>query len=119
MTPITCSCNDWSRARLLRSAAAQAGQGLPAIEPGMPMPAGTGLTRRSFVSRAAGLAFAVYGAASLGPRAFEEGIAAAAAAAPGERGARFGVPLRRRRLDDRAGAHRRPALRDAPSQRSR
>ncbi len=85
MTPITCGCGDWSRARLLRSAAAQAGQGLPAIEPGMPMPAGSGLTRRSFVSRAAGLAFAVYGAASLGPRAFEEGIAAAAAAAPDER----------------------------------
>ena len=29
--------------------------------------------------------------------------------------ARVGVPLRRRRLDDRARAHRRPALRDAPA----
>lgn len=45
----------------------------------MPLPAGTGLTRRSFISRASGLALAVYGATSLGPRAFEEGIAAAAA----------------------------------------
>ena len=51
----------------------------------MPMPAGTGLTRRSFVSRATGLALSVYGAASLGPKAFEEGIAAAAAQAPSER----------------------------------
>ena len=49
----------------------------------MPVPAGTGLTRRSFVSRSAGLALAVYGATSLAPRALEEGIAAAAAA-PGD-----------------------------------
>ena len=77
-----CGCNDYSRTQLLRRAAAEAGQGLPAIEPGMPLPAGTGLTRRSFVSRATGLALSVYGAASLGPRAFEQGIAAAAAQAP-------------------------------------
>ena len=75
-------CNDYSRTQLLRRAAAEAGQGLPAIEPGMPLPAGTGLTRRSFVSRATGLALSVYGAASLGPKAFEQGIAAAAAQAP-------------------------------------
>ena len=80
-----CGCNDYSRTQLLRRAAAEAGRGLPAIEPGMPMPAGTGLTRRSFVSRATGLALSVYGAASLGPKAFEEGIAAAAAQAPSER----------------------------------
>jgi uncharacterized protein (DUF1501 family) len=77
-----CGCNDYSRTQLLRRAAAQAGQGLPAIEHGMPLPAGTGLTRRSFVSRATGLALSVYGAASLGPKAFEHGIAAAAAQAP-------------------------------------
>ncbi len=77
-----CGCNDYSRTQLLRRAAAQAGEGLPAIEPGMPLPAGTGLTRRSFVSRATGLALSVYGAASLGPKAFEHGIAAAAAQAP-------------------------------------
>ena len=40
-----------TRASLLRRGAAEAGRGLPAIEPGMPMPAGTGLDRRSFVSR--------------------------------------------------------------------
>ena len=67
-----CGCNDYSRTQLLRRAAAEAGQGLPAIEPGMPLPAGTGLTRRSFVSRATGLALSVYGAASLGPKAFEQ-----------------------------------------------
>ena len=77
-----CGCNDYSRTQLLRRAAAEAGQGLPAIEPGMPLPAGTGLTRRSFVSRATGLALSVYGAASLGPKAFEHGIASAAAQAP-------------------------------------
>ena len=77
-----CGCNDYSRTQLLRRAAAEAGQGLPAIEPGMPLPAGTGLTRRSFVSRATGLALSVYGAASLGPKALEQGIAAAAAQAP-------------------------------------
>jgi hypothetical protein len=42
------SCADFSRATLLRAAA---GQGLPAIEPGMPSPAGTGLSRRTFLSR--------------------------------------------------------------------
>jgi uncharacterized protein (DUF1501 family) len=80
-----CGCNDYTRSQALRRAAAEAGKGLPAIEPGMPLPAGTGLTRRSFVSRASGLALAVYGAASLGPKAFEEGIAAAAAAQPHQR----------------------------------
>lgn len=76
-----CSCAGFSRARLLRravSASAVPGAGLPAIEAGMPDPAGTGLTRRAFVSRAAGVAMAVYGANKLGLSAFEEGIAAAA-----------------------------------------
>jgi uncharacterized protein (DUF1501 family) len=81
----SCGCNDYSRTQLLRRAAAEAGQGLPAIEPGMPLPAGTGLTRRSFMSRASGLALAVYGAASLGPKAFEEGIASAAAQSADQR----------------------------------
>ena len=80
-----CGCNDYSRSRLLRRAAAEAGQGLPLIEPGMPLPAGTGLTRRSFISRVSGLALAVYGAGALGPKAFEEGIAAAAAQAADQR----------------------------------
>ncbi len=67
------SCNECSRADALR---AVAGRGLPAIEPGMPMPAGTGLSRRSFIARSAGLALSVYGAGRL--QLFEEGIAAAA-----------------------------------------
>jgi uncharacterized protein (DUF1501 family) len=44
----------------------------------MPVPAGTGLTRREFVSRTAGLALAVYGGAALSGRAFDHGIAQAA-----------------------------------------
>ena len=75
-------CSDFSRTDLLRRAAAEAGRGLPAIEAGMPLPAGTGLDRRSFLARGAGLALAVYGGAAFLPRAFEEGIAAAAAAGP-------------------------------------
>jgi uncharacterized protein (DUF1501 family) len=59
----------------MRSAAAEAGKGLPLIENGMPVPAGTGLSRRSFLSRSAGLALAVYGASKLPLQAFEEGIA--------------------------------------------
>ncbi len=68
------SCDECSRADVLR---AVAGGGLPAIEPGMPTPAGTGMTRRSFVVRSAGLALSVYGIGKLG--LFDEGIAAAAA----------------------------------------
>ena len=75
-------CNDFSRTDLLRRAAAEAGRGLPAIENGMPLPAGTGLDRRTFLARTAGLALAVYGGASLLPRALEDGIAAATAAGP-------------------------------------
>jgi uncharacterized protein (DUF1501 family) len=75
-------CNDFSRTDLMRRVAAEAGRGLPAIEAGMPLPAGTGLDRRSFLARSAGLALAVYGGSSLLPRAFEDGIAAAAAAGP-------------------------------------
>jgi len=75
-----CACRDFTRAELMRHAAAQAGSGLPVIEPGMPTPAGTGLTRRSFLLASAGLALSVYGAGRvLAPEAFEEGIARAAA----------------------------------------
>jgi uncharacterized protein (DUF1501 family) len=77
-----CSCNDFNRAQLLRAGIARAGRGLPAIEPGMPLPAGTGLNRRAFVLRSAGAMLSVYGAAALSPRHLEEGIAQAAAAAP-------------------------------------
>jgi len=58
-----------------------AGNGLPHIEPGMPLPAGTGLDRRSFLLRSAGAVLSVYGASMLSPRHFEEGIARASAAA--------------------------------------
>lgn len=47
----------------------------------MPAPAGTGLSRRSFLLRTGGLALSVYGASLLGPRAFSEGIAKAAGVA--------------------------------------
>ena len=77
MTPHNC-CNDYTRSQLMRNAAAQAGKGLPVIETGMPEPAGTGLSRRSFLSRSAGLALAVYGATKIPLQAFEEGIANAA-----------------------------------------
>jgi uncharacterized protein (DUF1501 family) len=66
-------CDECTRADLFR---ATAGRGLPAIEAGMPTPAGTGLTRRGFVARSVGLALTVYGAGRLG--IFEEGIAEAA-----------------------------------------
>ena len=71
-------CRDFTRAQMLRGAAAEAGRGLPAIEPGMPEPAGTGLSRRKFLSRSAGLALAVYGASKIPLSAFERGIAQAA-----------------------------------------
>jgi len=71
-------CNEFSRAALLRRGAAEAGSGLPLIEPGMPSPAGTGLSRGAFLSRSLGAMLTVYGAGALGPRAFDEAIAHAA-----------------------------------------
>jgi len=71
-------CNNYTRSQLLRAGAAEAGRRLPAIEPGMPEPAGTGLSRRAFLSRSAGLALSVYGASKLPLSAFETGIAQAA-----------------------------------------
>ncbi len=105
----SCSCNDFNRAQLLRRGLAAAGnrvavpgavagrgigvagrgvavpgRGLPAIEPGMPLPAGTGMDRRSFLLRTAGAVVSVYGASMLGARHFEEGIAQAAATSPNQ-----------------------------------
>jgi len=71
-------CDGYTRSQLLRSAAAEAGKGLPAIEQGMPEPAGTGLSRRRFLSRSAGMALAIYGASKIPLSAFETGIAQAA-----------------------------------------
>ena len=69
-----CHCKEHSRAAILRQAAAAsaagAGAGLRAIEPGMPLPAGTGLSRRSFLARSTGLALAVFGGSALAPRAY-------------------------------------------------
>jgi uncharacterized protein (DUF1501 family) len=79
MTRACNHCDGLSRSRLLHRALAQAGSGLPAIEPGMPLPAGTGLTRRKFLATSLGAAVAVYGGSRLGFGALEEGIAAAAA----------------------------------------
>ncbi len=76
----SCSCRDFTRSQLLRRGAAVAGKGLPRIEPGMPLPAGTGMDRRTFLLRSAGTALSVYGASMLSPRHFEEGIAQAQAA---------------------------------------
>jgi uncharacterized protein (DUF1501 family) len=78
--PDGCSCSDFTRAQLLRRGAAVAGRGLPTIEPGMPLPAGTGMDRRGFLLRSAGAMLSVYGASMLSPRHLEEGIAQAAAA---------------------------------------
>jgi uncharacterized protein (DUF1501 family) len=79
MTPSSHNCcGDYTRSQLLRSAVAEAGKGLPVIEPGMPEPAGAGLSRRTFLSRTAGLALAVYGASKIPLSVFEEGIAQAA-----------------------------------------
>jgi uncharacterized protein (DUF1501 family) len=80
----SCSCQDFTRSQLLRKGVALAGKGLPQIEPGMPLPAGTGMDRRTFLLRTAGTALSVYGASMLGPRHFEAGIAQASAANPNQ-----------------------------------
>ncbi len=75
----SCACHDFNRTEALRRGAARPGHGLPSIEPGMPTPAGTGLSRRAFLLGSAGLALSVYGAGRiLDPGRFEEGIALAA-----------------------------------------
>jgi uncharacterized protein (DUF1501 family) len=70
-------CGEHSRARMLRRAAAKAGRGLPDVELGMPTPAGTGLSRRSFLTRSGAALLSVYGASRLGFAQLEEGIASA------------------------------------------
>ena len=71
-------CEEFGRAKLMRRAVAEAGRGLPSIERGMPAPAGTGLSRRSFLLRSSAAMLSVYGASKLGLGHFEEGIAQAA-----------------------------------------
>jgi uncharacterized protein (DUF1501 family) len=77
-------CKDFSRAGALREAAASAGRGLPSIESGMPLPAGTGLSRRSFLMRGGAMALAVYGGSRmLGIDALQAGVVQAADAGTG------------------------------------
>ena len=71
-------CEEFSRSHLVRKAVAEAGRGLPAIERGMPSPAGTGLSRRSFLLRSSAAMLSVYGASKLGLGQMQEGIAQAA-----------------------------------------
>lgn len=78
-------CNEHTRSEALRRGIAMAGSGLPRIEPGMPLPAGTGLDRRAFVARGLGLALSVYAGAALAPRALEAGIEEAMAAGGADR----------------------------------
>jgi uncharacterized protein (DUF1501 family) len=75
-------CNDFNRSQFLRSSVAKAGDGLPAIEFGMPTPAGTGLTRRGMLLGSAGMFLTVYGADKLGIDAFETGVAEALSGPP-------------------------------------
>src|SRR5215210_3300812 len=74
---MACHCNEFSRSHLMRSAAAEAGRGLPRIEQGMPLPAGTGLSRRSFLLRSGVAVMSVYGASRLGMEQLQAGIARA------------------------------------------
>jgi uncharacterized protein (DUF1501 family) len=76
------ACEEFNRSTLVRRGIAHAGRGLPAIERGMPAPAGTGIDRRTFLMRSTGAALTVFGASMFGPSHFAEGIAAAAAATP-------------------------------------
>jgi uncharacterized protein (DUF1501 family) len=78
-------CSGFTRSQMLRHSVAQAGQGIRAIEPGMPLPAGTGLTRRTLIARGGAGALAVYGASRLGLDQLREGIAAAATGPPSQR----------------------------------
>ena len=121
-------CNDFSRSRLLHRAVAEAGRGLPSIEPGMPLPAGTGMTRRTFVSGVAGFAVSVYGGSLLAPRLLDGGIAEAAAdrrrAAYWSRSSWRAAPTRSRSSLRRATTAigrtgRRLRWRDASARRSR
>ncbi|MBJ7331543.1 MAG: DUF1501 domain-containing protein [Solirubrobacteraceae bacterium] len=76
-------CQNFKRTELLRTAAAEAGRGLPSIEPGMPLPAGTGMDRRKFLLRTAGLGLSVYAAGQMaGFDVLEAGVAQAAEGGP-------------------------------------
>jgi uncharacterized protein (DUF1501 family) len=71
-------CEEFSRSHLIRRAVAEAGNGLPRVEPGMPVPAGTGLNRRSFLLRSSAAMLSVYGASRLRLGDLQAGVASAA-----------------------------------------
>ncbi len=71
-------CDEFTRSHLVRRAVAEAGNGLPPIERGMPVPAGTGLNRRSFLLRSSAAMLSVYGASRLRLGDLQAGIAEAA-----------------------------------------
>ena len=84
--PSLLGCADFSRSSCCAPAAPRRrAAGCPRSSAGMPMPAGTGLSRRSFLARSAGLALSVFGASALSPRAFEAGIAPRRPPAPRHR----------------------------------
>ncbi|MBI4898770.1 MAG: DUF1501 domain-containing protein [Actinobacteria bacterium] len=78
----TRACREFTRAQVLREAAARAGNGLPLIEPGMPLPAGSGLSRRSFLLRGGAFMLTLYGALNYNPLRLSDAIAQAAAGPP-------------------------------------
>lgn len=78
------SCDSFRQDERRRGLAAP-GAGLPQVEPGMPTPAGTGLTRRQVVVRGFAAGLAVYGAGRLGVADLDAGIAQAAEGASGQR----------------------------------
>ncbi len=85
MNPVS-ACSGFHRSQRrvaeLRGDRVRAGDGLRPVEPGMPAPAGTGISRRRFLLRSAAVAASVYGASRLGLGALEEGIAQAAGGPP-------------------------------------
>ena len=108
-------------ARAVRRGVASAGRGLPAIEPGMPMPAGTGLDRRGFLLRLARPRRLVYGGAGAAAGGVRGGDRGRAGGGRGEGArARQRVPRRRRRLALDARPGRGSALpQAAPAARAR
>ena len=73
-------CEEYTRSHLVRRAVAEAGNGLPQVERGMPLPAGTGLNRRSFLLRSSAAMLSVYGASRLRLGDLQAGVAQAAGA---------------------------------------
>ena len=84
----------------------------------MPAPAGTGLSRRSFLLRAGGVALSVYGASLLKPQAFAEGIAEGRRRATGACSSRSSSTAARLALAARPGPRPDATSSSAPTSRS-